>query len=69
MDTRTMTGQVIRTIGPYFVVETDGPADLSTLKLVKNQMWGAVVGDTVELRYYGTPSSGQWAVSKILTAA
>ncbi len=69
MNTRTLTGHVTRTNGRYFVVETDGPADLKTLQLVKSQMYGAVVGDTVELKYYGTPSSGLWAVSKILATA
>jgi len=64
-----MTGHVTGTVGRYFMVETDGPADLKTLELVKGQMYGAVVGDTVELTYYGTPSSGQWAVSRILKAA
>ena len=69
MNTRTMTGQVTRTNGRYFVVETDGPADLKTLKLVKGQMYGAVVGDTVELTYHATASSGLWEVTKILTPA
>lgn len=69
MNTRTITGQVTRTTGRYFVIETDGPADLMTLKLVKGQMYGAVVGDTVELTYYSTASSGLWEVTKILTAA
>lgn len=64
-----MTGRIARTNGRYFVVETDGPAHLKTLHLVKGQMYGAVVGDTVELKYYGTFSSGLWAVSKILEAA
>ncbi len=51
MNTKTMTGHVTRSNGRYFVVETDGPADLKTLELVKSQMYGAVVGDTVELKY------------------
>ena len=51
------------------MVETDGPADLKTLKLVKGQMYGAVVGDTVALMYYATASSGLWAVTKILALA
>jgi len=69
MNTRTLTGQVTRTNGRYFVVETDGPADLKTLQLVKGQMYGAVVGDSVELTYCATGSSGLWEVTKILTAA
>ena len=69
MNTRTLTGQVTRTSGRYFVVETDGPADLKTLKLVKGQMYGAVVGDTVALMYYATASSGLWVVTKILALA
>ena len=69
MNTRTLTGQVTRSSGRYFVVETDVPADLKTLKLVKGQMYGAVVGDTVELMYYATASSGLWVVTKIVSLA
>jgi hypothetical protein len=69
MNTRTLTGRVTRTSGRYFVVETDGPGDLKTLNLVKGQMYGAVVGDTVELMYYATASSGLWVVTKILSFA
>ena len=68
MNTRTMTGRVTRSNGRYFVVETDGPADLKTLELATDQMCGAAVGDAVELSYYGTSSYGMWSVSKILIA-
>lgn len=64
MNTRTLTGHVTRTNGRYFVVETDGPADLKTLRLVKSQMYGAVVGDTVELsgaiRLHETSICSRW---------
>lgn len=64
---RTMTGRVAAFDGRYFRVECpDAPGHLSVLLLVAGQMSGAQLGDTVELSYQTTPSSGLWNVARVI---
>lgn len=68
--TAPIFGIVARFDGRYFTIEApDAPAHLRTLFLVRTQMRGAAVGDSVRLDYRTTARSGLWNVTEVISTA
>lgn len=63
-----LRGRVTAFVDGFDVVESpEAPAHLQRLHLRPWQMGAARVGDTVELAYRTTPSSGLWKVVRVTT--
>lgn len=65
-----MTGRIVAEKNGYFeVVCPDAPAHLTPLYLIRQQLKGAGVGDTVRLEYQVTSRGGLWNVVEVLRSA
>jgi len=67
----TMIGTVNELFDGWFIVSCPAPAPIhiQSIYLTSQQLHGAKIGDRVELTYTATPSSGLWAVSRVLDHA
>ncbi len=64
---KNLIGILVGSDGRYNIVKcVDAPDHLKMLYLTDQQVRGAKFGDRVELKYFVTPTSGQWDVIKVL---